>query len=731
MRSRNAVGIVCWLGGGLLATTAGTASADTPGEVQIAATDSPAATTADAPIETVVVTATRLPSKAFDVPASIDTVGGDDLHGNSLGVNLSENLPAIAGLLARDRQNYAQDTQISIRGFGSRSQFGVRGVRLYLDGIPATQPDGQGQVSHFNMGSADRVEVLRGPFSAMYGNSSGGVIQMFTADGSDEPIFSGGVAGGSYGTLRSSVGIRASLDPEKNIDYNLNYTTFHTDGFRDHSEARRESFNTKVGWQLSPDSKLTFVLNSFSAPDAQDPLGLTKQQFEDHPSQATAVATQFNTRKSANQTQGGVIYDWNLTPEQSIRVLGYYGQRTVEQYLAIPISAQASATHSGGVVDLNTDYGGSDARWSYVGLLGEHKFSLVAGLTFDDLSQHRLGYNDYIGTELGVKGALRRDETDQVYDLDQYLQASYDISERWSAMAGVRHSQVKFDSDDHYIVGKNGDDSGKADYSATSPVAGLMFKTTEALHLYASYGEGFETPTFAELGYRPDGGAGLNFDLNPAKTRNAEIGAKLQLRPKTQFNFAVFQANTNHELAVATNSGGRSTYLNIGHTRRQGVESSLSTEIVRDLRLQLAYTWLDATVRDDYATCSTTPCTAAAATTVPAGSKIPGVPKNNVYGELNYGKSAGWNAEFDARYVGSVQANDINTAPTPSYTLFGAATGYVFDLPHWRIRSFIRLDNLLDKDYVGSVIVNDANGRFFEPGPGRSVLAGVNLDWKY
>ncbi|MDB5969056.1 MAG: ligand-gated channel [Hydrocarboniphaga sp.] len=719
MRNRQ-VGTARWISGAVLATLSGVASADASRDAQ-----------APAAVETVTVTATRLPVAAFDVPASIDVVSGNDLHGNSLGVNLSESLPAVAGLLARDRQNYAQDTQISIRGFGARSTFGVRGVRLYLDGIPATQPDGQGQVSHFNIGSADRVEVLRGPFSAMYGNSSGGVIQMFTADGSDQPIVSGGMAGGSFGTWRTSIGVRASLDPEKNIDYNFNYTAFHTEGFRDHSEARRESFNTKLGWQLSTDSKLTFVLNSFSSPDAQDPLGLSRAQFEDHPSQAAPVATQFNTRKSADQVQGGAIYDLRLNDEQSIRVLGYYGQRNIEQYLAIPISVQqASATHSGGVVSLGSDYGGSDARWTYAGLLGDRKFSLVAGMSFDDLSQHRRGYNNFIGTEVGVKGALRRDETDQVYDLDEYLQASYQLSGRWSALAGVRHSQVKFDSDDHYIVGANGDDSGKADYSATTPVAGLMFQASKALHFYGAYGEGFETPTFAELGYRPDGGAGLNFDLKSSKTRNAEIGAKLRLPRKTEFDVAVFQANTDKELAVASNVGGRSTYLNIDHTRRQGVESSLSTEIVRDLRLQLAYTWLDATVRDGYRTCSSTPCPVPT-TPVPAGSRIPGVPKNSLYGAFNWGRSAGWNAEIDARYIGSVPVNDINTQSAPSYTLVGLGAGYVFDLPHWRIRNFLRLDNLFGKDYVGSVIVNDGNGRYYEPGPGRSLLAGVNFDWMY
>lgn len=688
---------------------------------------------AGAGIETITVTATRLPTSAFEVPASIDLIDGDDLHGSTMGVNLSEALPAVAGLIARDRQNFAQDTQISIRGFGSRSTFGVRGVRLYLDGIPATQPDGQGQVSHFNLGSAQRVEVLRGPFSAMYGNSSGGVIQMFSADGSAEPVITSSLAGGSFGSVRGSLGARGRFGEGDSLDYNLNASHFQTDGFRDHSEARRESFNGKLGWKLSSASKLSFVFNSFSSPDTQDPLGLTRAQFDERPRQAAAVATQFDTRKSASQNQGGVIYDLQLSDTQSLRLLGYYGHRDVEQYLAIPAAVQGAPKHSGGVVDLGTDYGGTDARWAYSGLLDGRRFSLVAGLSYDDLSQQRRGYENFVGSELGIKGALRRDEIDKVYDFDQYLQASYDFAERWSALAGVRHSKVAFDSNDRYIVGTgvgaNLDDSGKADFSSTNPVAGLLFRANEALRLYASYGRGFETPTFAELGYRADGGAGLAFDLDPARSNNTELGAKLRLRPHTSAELALFEANTDKELAVATNSGGRSTYRNIDHTRRRGLEASLDSELAPDWRLQIAYTWLDATVRDPYEVCSGTPCTTPNAN-VAAGNRIPGTPENSAYAQLNWGDTSGWNAAIEARYIGRVAVNDLNSEFAPSYTLLGIDGGYRIELPHWQLRGFVRIDNLLDQDYVGSVIVNDGNGRYYEPGPGRSMLAGINLDWK-
>ncbi|KAG9539507.1 hypothetical protein KCV01_g26270, partial [Aureobasidium melanogenum] len=252
------------------------------------------ATAQDAPrLAPVVVTATRTAQSPYDIPAAIDSVATPP--DGTLDVNLSERLQSIPGVTARDRQNYAQDTQISIRGFGARSTFGIRGIRLYTDGIPATMPDGQGQVTHFNLDSAERVEVLRGPFSALYGNASGGVIQLFTADGTEPPELRFGMAGGSNGNFRASVNARGVEGP---VDYNVDVSHFRTSGYRDHSAARRESGNAKIGWAIDDDRKLTLVLNAVDIPGAQDPLGLTRTQYKANPRQVASVVDSFDTRKS-------------------------------------------------------------------------------------------------------------------------------------------------------------------------------------------------------------------------------------------------------------------------------------------------------------------------------------------------------------------------------------------------------------------------------------------------
>jgi iron complex outermembrane receptor protein len=677
-------------------------------------------------LDTVTVTATRLPQEAFDVPASIDVIGGDRFHDDTLAVNMSEGLAGVAGLMARDRQNYAQDTQLSIRGFGTRSAFGIRGVRLYADGIPASQPDGQGQISHFNLTSAGRVEVLRGPFSALYGNSSGGVIELFTADGTPTPVLYGGFAGGSFDTYRESIGASGTLGL---ADYNFAYSNFETEGFRDHSAAERRSFNGKLNLHPGADDRVTLVLNSFDSPEAQDPLGLTRAQFDEKPKQAASVAAQYDTRKSSDQTQGGAIWEHRFGDAQSVQLSGYYGARHVLQYLSIPPSAQASPTHSGGVVDLSTDYGGGEARWSYRGGSEGRPWSIVAGLNYDDLRQHRQGYENFVGEQLGVRGAQRRNEIDTVWNFDQFAQGRWRFAERWDAQAGVRHSRIVFKSDDRYIADSNPDDSGSTDFSATTPVVGLLFRAADWAHAYASYGRGFETPTFAELSYRPDGGAGLNFRLDPARSNNAELGIKFRIGVRTHAQIAVFDTETKHELVVLSNSGGRSTYGNAGKTRRQGAELEFSSRFAPRWQWDLAYTLLNARVRDDYQACSGAPCMTLN-TTIPAGARIPGVAESNLDARLGWGHETGWHAGVEVRYLSRVAVNDSNSEAAPSYAVVGLDGGYVFDLPAFRIRSFVNLDNLLDRDYVGSVIVNDGNGRYYEPGPGFAVLAGLGLEWK-
>jgi len=679
----------------------------------------------EARLAPVVVTATRTEQAPYDIPAAIDVVATPP--DGSLDVNLSERVQAIPGIVARDRQNYAQDAQVSIRGFGARSTFGIRGVRLYTDGIPASMPDGQGQVSHFNLDSAARVEVLRGPFSALYGNASGGVVQVFTADGTDPPELRFGVAGGSNGNLRASVNARGVDGP---VDYNVDFTHFRTSGYRDHSAARRESGNAKIGWKIADDAKLTLVVNTLDVPDAQDPLGLARAQYRADPRQVAAAAKTFDTRKSADQQQAGLIYDQRIDGANSLRVMGYYGQRGVTQYLSIPVATQVSQPgNSGGVVDLSNEYGGGDVRWTWRDTLAGRPFELAAGVAYDNQEQHRQGYENFVDGTLGVRGRKRRDEIDRVFDFDQYAQATWRVADDWTLMGGARHSEVRFRSSDRYVAPGNPDDSGTVRYAATTPVFGVLWRAAPWMHVYANWGRGFETPTFSELGYRADRGPGLAFDLKPSHSRNAELGLKLRPTDGMEAGLALFRADSDDELAVATNLGGRTTYQNIARSRRQGIEASFKDDLTDDLHLVASYTHLQASFRTPFLTCVSAGCPAPD-TPVQAGTRIPGVPRSIGYAELRYGATKGWQAGVDVSAMGATAVNDLGSESAPGYALFGLSGGYVFDQGPWRVNTFARVDNVADRHVVGSVIVNDGNGRYYEPAPGRTFLLGVDVRWR-
>ena len=464
-------------------------------------------------------------------------------------VNLSEALNRVPGIATLNRQNYAQDLQISSRGFGARSAFGVRGIRLIADGIPATLPDGQAQASSFNLGSAERIEVMRGPFSSLYGNAGGGVIQLFSADGPPEPTLGASAFGGSYGMYKGDLQFGGQYGP---LNYTLDASRFHSDGYRDHSTVTRDQSNAKFKMPLST-GVVTMLLNTFDQPETQDPLGLTRSQVVTNPRQSDVSATTFNTRKSARQNQIGLVYDLNVGGADKLQARTYLGDRQVTQYQAIPLAAQNLATAAGAVVDQDFGYEGLGLRWTRNVSTGDRPLTVTAGLDYDRMAQHRKGYIN----NNGVAGALKRDEDNTVINTDAYAQFEWKFAPALTASAGVRHSRVEFNSKDYFITKLNPNDSGGVTYSKTTPVAGIVYNALPDWNVYANIGNGFETPTLIELAFRPGGATGLNFALRPATSLHKEVGIKGKIGGTTRVNLALFHVDTSDEIVVNSAVGGR------------------------------------------------------------------------------------------------------------------------------------------------------------------------------
>jgi iron complex outermembrane receptor protein len=689
--------------------------------------------TAGSALDTIVVTATRIPEDSRDLPISIDRIDSQTIREGQLQVNLSESLVTVPGVSAQSRQNYAQDLQLSVRGFGARSSFGVRGVRLYSDGIPGTMPDGQGQFSQFDLSSADHIEVLRGPFSALYGNSSGGVIAIFTQDA--KPGYSADVQA-DYGSFNMQRYALKTTGDGGLINYVVDASHFQTNGYRVHSDAERNLFNAKAGGKITENSKLTVVANAVQTPFVQDPLGLTRAQLAADPTQAGVNAIAYNTRKSLAQEQLGAVYDNRLSAADDVVASLYTGHRATTQFQAIPqATQQAAPLYPGGVIDLDRAYWGADLHISDQRSLGGTPLLLIAGVNYDDLAEARKGYLNYVGSQLGVLGALRRDEANHVYDFDQYLQAQWDPSEKWRVVAGVRNSLVEVSSHGHLAVLDGADSSVR--YSAVNPVGGITYRVNSAVNVYGSYGKGFETPTLNDLAYRSVDGSlpGLNLGLKPARSDNFEVGIKAG-NEFVRANLAAFYIKTVDELAVLQNLSGRTVDQNIGETTRRGLEAGIDARWSHGFSAQLAYTYIKAVVEQSYFTCVAAPCNPLTSPTGPppanyalvaAGSFLPAVARNSLYAGVSWKYSPlGFSATLETLGRAKIYADDRNSDAAAGYWTANFRAGFEQETKHWRFSEFGRLDNLANRAYVGSVIVNETNSRFFEPAPGRTAYVMFN-----
>ena len=678
-------------------------------------------------LDPVVVTGSRVETRSFDLPAAIEVVDAARINADQARVNASEALAGVPGISVANRQNYAQDLQISSRGFGARSAFGVRGVRLVADGIPASMPDGQGQAATFNLDRAERLEVMRGPMSAVYGNSAGGVIQLFTREGKGRPSVEGGFSAGSYGSWKADL---AADGQAGGVGYVLDASRFATEGYRDHSRAERDQLLAKLSLAPSDDGKLTLVASSFRQ-EAQDPLGLSWASYLRDPRSVDPSALQFNTRKSIDQQQGGLNYVHRFG-EQRVEVSAYAGKRAVTQYQSIPTGVQGNPRHSGGVIDFDRDYMGVNARWIGRFAVAGGALTTTVGVDYEESEDDRRGYENFVGSTLGVKGRLRRAETDKVSSFDQYAQAEW-ASGNWVVNGGLRHSRVAFKVDDRYISGVNGDDSGGRNYEKTTPSVGVLYRLTPVVNLYASAARGFETPTLNELFYSGSGGA-FNFGLDAATSTHYEAGLKAWVGNDSRLDVALFEIQTNKELVVDSALGGRTSYKNAGQTTRQGVEVALDSRWAHNFTSRIAYTYLDARYDEAFVTRIYNPATSSVQNaTVAPGRRLPGVAAHSLFGELVWRHpGSGFHAAVEGVARSEVFVEDSNTLQAaPGYVAANLRAGIEKRMGPLRMNGFVRVDNLFDRQYVGSVIVGDTNGRFYEGAPGRNWLAGVSARYSF
>ncbi len=656
----------------------------------------------------VVVTATRVEQNSFDLPMAIDVVNKSQIQDAQLQMTLSESLIRVPGVTAQNRNQLSQDPQISIRGFGSRSSFGVRGVRVYVDGIPLSMPDGVGQPGIVDLSSIKGIEVMRGPFSALYGSSSGGVINMLSEDAPKNLTLSGTAIFGSDATRRQ---VLKAGGTSESIEYQIETSHFESDGYRDHSASKKDMATAKIRLNISEDTRLTALVNWFDQPETQDPLGLTKAEAFSSPKAVWDRAIGANTRVKRDHTQAGFNLEHHFNQNNDLSLVAYVGERSNLQYLSTG-PASRFGVFPGRASQIERDFYGIDAHWNNHGTLLDRPYKFTLGANYGKMEDDRLDINTSDGV---INGILNRDEQQTAWNFDQYAQAQWSVLGNVDLHAGVRHTKVQMEVDDHLPL-QNGDGSGKVNFEKTTPVIGAVWKLTPALNLYANYGKGFETPSMIEIAYADTSGNGPNLALDSSESDNFEIGAKAFVTDNTLVNLTLFRTNTDKEIVVLSSSGGRTVYTNSGTTSRKGIELSLNSVLPHNITVNAAYTLLDAEFESGTS----------------AGNKIPGTYHEQIYGEIAWSHAAsGFRAAFEGRYNSEVYVNDANTDTAPSYTVFNLRAGFEQKNRGWTFKEFARVENLFDKEYVGSIRVNDTNSRFFEPASDRNWLLGLNASYQF
>lgn len=684
----------------------------------------------------VVVTATRAEQNSFDLPVAIDVVETKDIQTGQLQMQLSESLIRVPGITAQNRNNQAQDPQISTRGFGSRSAFGVRGVRVYVDGIPLTMPDGQGQPGVVDLAAIRSIEVMRGPFSALYGNSSGGVIQMFTENSPKTPEVGGTVMFGSYDTKRQILNAAGSLD---GVEYLLNVSNFETDGFRDNNKGKKEQATAKFKFNISDDTKLTTLVNWFDQ-TAQDPLGLDRQRaFSSNTREDAIIAAKLaGTGVERSHAQVGFNLEHAFNDNNKISLIPYVGTRSNAQTLTTTPLATVLRGPGGTALnpcntvrgtcarlsEIDREFYGMDARWDNAGTISDLPYTLSLGLTYGKSTDDRKDTN-ILNNGFAVNVA-NRNEQNISKNFDQYIQGKLSVSPVVDIHAGARHTKVRLEVEDNLLT-VNGNNSGSVEYQKTTPVIGAVWKATDTLNFYANFGKGFETPTFIEAAFdNVTGGVASkpNLNLKASESNNAEIGLKTYLNDNTRLNLTLYHITTKDEIVTDRTVAGRSSFTNANNTKRTGAEFSVDSSFDNGLSTYFAYTLLNAKFDSDFTTTS--------GNFIASGNRIPGTYRSQIYGEVAWRYAPlGFNAAFEGRHNSKVYVNDINTDTAPSYTVFNLRAGFEQNLANWSFKEYLRIENMFDKDYVGSVRINDGNALFYETSPDRNYLLGLSASYKF
>jgi len=683
---------------------------DNPKRIAALLCFAPAVAAVAGELEVVEVRASRMGQNLADIASAVSIVDEQDIQLGRQQLALDESLNRVPGMFSQNRYNFAQDLRISIRGFGARANFGIRGIRMFVDGIPSTVTDGQSGIDDVELGTIERIEVIRGPSSSLYGSASGGVISMYTESGTPEPYAEARVTLGDYDEQKYQLKTGGEID---RLNYFMSASYLSYEGYREHSELRQGTFNSKFTYDVNDDSELQVTFNAMNSPTREDPGALTLADVAANRKQAQPRNLSSNAGENIDQQKFGWAYNYNFNDRHEITVRNYYIWRDFETFLPLGVHIPFSAAD--GVVGFDRFFYGGGVQYTFTSELFGHPNEFALGVEVERQEDDRQRYIN----NAGVKGAMTFDQNEEAESVGVYYRNILALTDTLQFTFGGRYDSVTLKVDDNFLA--NGDQSTKLDFDEFNPTVGLNWNVWNRLNLYANYSTSFETPTFTELA---NPAQNLNVNLGgfanvTAQTADSyEIGLRGEILERVNLDFAYFYMTVDDEVTNVDTIGARAFFEN-ADTRRQGVEAAAVTELFDGLKLTTAYTWSDF----EFEKFKTDPAV--------EGNELPGVPEHQIYAELAYLHASGFYAAWDIIHVGRFYGDNANTVKAGDYTVANIRCGIDYPLGQAVVGPFFGINNMFGEDYFTNVRLNAFGGRAFEPAPGFNVYGGLSFRMEF
>ncbi len=652
-------------------------------------------TTISKELEPVTISSSRFITKDIQTPLSVTVIDQSRLQIGQSKISLFESLGAIPGVFAMNSENFAQDLRISIRGFGARASFGIRGIKIISDGIPESIPDGTAKVGNLDVGTMERIEVIKGPSSGLYGNASGGVISIFSENAKDN--FAEIQANiGAYGLQRYQFKTGQGIGK---FMYFISASRLLSTGYRDHSSIERNFLNGKIVYNFTDKNKLTFLANYIDSPRAEDAGALIQSEIDKNRQQARPQNITFDASETFRQKRIALIYDHIFNAKHQINTRVFYLNRDFGNKQALQASGQ---------IAFNRDFSGGGFNYQFT----TKNYRLNTGLDLENQQDNRQRFDNLAGE----KGTLRLDQVEEFRNIGVFLLQEFTIIPKLKLSINTRFDDIRLQITDKFL--SDGNQSATQSFRRFSPMAGLSFSPTLSTAVFANVSTNFETPSLNELSNNPTGLGGFNPDLNPQKSRNYEVGYKGIFGKKFRADISIFYIEVEDEIVPyqLTNQVGRTYFRNAGLSERKGLEMGFTYKVRSGLTTYFNYTYSDF----QYKSYQTT-------TGKFDGNMLPGIPKHNIYGEIRYFPRIGIYAIAQIRSISKLYADDANLTINNSYATVNLRVGYRKQLKNLVIEPFIGVNNLFNEIYNANIQINATANRYFEPASGSFIFGGLTV----